>query len=233
MTGLVLDLRDGITAAALLGALVEVGASLESVEQAVDALGSGPVRLSVRGGGGGTAVRVFAPVGTPTAATWGRLRPHVAHLALEDAVVGHALATLDALAGARAVVEGCAPHAVEVHPLGGPDELAAAIGVAAALRSLDVPLRGCTPVGHGAGTADTMEGPVTMPGSVVAQLLRAVPTLPLDVAEELVDPLGAAVVAAHLAAVVLDPTVVDEHDRTGPTGRGRLPGRRQLRAMLD
>lgn len=231
MPGLVLDLRDGVTAGALLGALVEIGASLEAVEQAVDTLGHGPVRLSVRGGGG-TAVRVFAPEGTPTATTWGRLRPHVAHLALEDVVVEHTLATLDALAAARAAVEGGGADEVEVHPLTGPDELATALAVASALHSLGTTLGASTPVGHGTGTASTMEGPVRMPGAVVAQLLRDVATVPHDVAEELVDPLGAAVVAAHLPRDAQDPNLIDGHASTGPTGRGRLPGRRRLTATL-
>lgn len=233
MDALVLDVRPGATSGALLGALVETGASLEAVEAAVAALGRGPVRLAVRGDRDGTHVRILAPVGSPTAHTWGGLRPRVSLLALDDAIVEGALATLDALMAARARVHGVAVEDVDVDPLGGSDDLAGAVALAAAVARLGDRRVRTTAVGVGSGTLHTLEGAVTLPGRVVTALLGHRPILAHPVVAELVDPLGAAWLHAHTRD---DETVDDAAAAallpTGPSGRGRLAGGRTLRITL-
>lgn len=223
MTRLVLDVRAGATAGALLGALVEAGGSLERIEAAVGTLGRGPVRLSVRGGGDGTVVRVFAPEGAPDAPDWRGLRPRIQHLAADEDVVLLALATLDELMQARGRVHGVAAEDVDVDPLGGPDDLAGAVALAAAVRSLHADQVQVSTVGHGQGVLSTLEGEVQLPGPVVEALLSGMATTSHPVVAELVDPLG----AAFLRALVGDRTTTPDHDvdaqaDDGPTGRGRL-----------
>ncbi len=114
MVDLFLDVRRGATVEAVLGALIEAGASLETVDAAVAALGRGDVRLQVQAGTAGSAVRIRAPEGAPTHETWQDLRPRIALLAVDEAVVSRALTLLDALFAARAQVHGVAPEDVDV-----------------------------------------------------------------------------------------------------------------------
>lgn len=222
MTELVLDVRRGATAEALLGALVEAGASVEAIDAAVGTLGRGDVRLQVQAAPAGSSVRIRAPRGAPTNETWGELRPRMALLALDEAIVERALAVLDLLFGARAAVHGVAPDEVDVDPFSGPDDLANAVALAAATTSLG-PLEriSASTIGHGTGMMRSIEGDVLLPGPVVGHLLADRATTELDHAREVVDAVG----AAYLAAITESGAEVGDAAPTenAPRGRGRLP----------
>lgn len=232
MIDLVLDARSGATAEALLGALIEAGASLEEIDGAVAALGHGDVRLQVQASDSGSALRIRAPHGAPGHETWADLRPRIALLAVDEAVATTALAILDALFAARAAVHGVRPEQVDVDPFSGPDDLANAIALAAATRSLGPDRVLATAVGHGTGTLSTIEGEVALPGPVVAELLADVGTIALDRPASVVDPVG----AAYLAGVVTGNGAADElldvEHPDGTRGRGRLDRGTSVTALL-
>lgn len=228
---LVLDVRRGATAEALLGALIEVGASLEEVDAAVAALGRGDVRLQVQASGAGSSLRIRAPQGAPVHETWADLRPRIALLAVDERVAELALAMLDALFDARAAVHGVQPQDVDVDPLSGPDDLADAVALAAATRSLDIARVTTGPVGHATGVRTTIEGELRLPGPVVGHLLDRLPTVALDHAVEVVDPIGASYVAvADAHDAVHDGDLDDVADAA--RGGGRLPDGQSVRAVL-
>lgn len=230
MQDLVLDVRRGATAAALLGALVEAGASLEAVEAAVATLGRGDVRLQVHATDAGSAVRIHAPQGAPTMETWEELRPRVELLAVDEIVVQRALLVLDTLFAGRAMVHGGSPADLEVDPFSGPDDLAAAVALAAATTSLGVGEVRVSELGVGSGTMRTVEGEVELPGPVVAALVRDARTTQLDVTAEVVDPVGAAYVVA-CTTDVHEVTQTDT-DEAASQGRGRLPDDSSLTALV-
>lgn len=228
MVDLILDVRRGATTEAILGALIEAGASLEAIDAAVAALGRGEVRLQVQAAAAGSALRIRAPQGAPTHETWQDLRPRIALLALDDGIVARALALLDALFAARGQVHSVAPEDVDVDPFSGPDDLANAVALAAALESLDLDQLRTTPIGHGTGTMRTIEGPVPLPGPVVRILLAELPTVEHDQQVELVDP-----VAAALLATLAEPAdVVPDADDVAVRGDGRLPDGRSMHALV-
>lgn len=229
MVELGLDVRRGATAEALLGALIEAGASLEEIDAAVAALGRGEVKLQVQASAAGSTLRVRAPHGAPVHETWEQLRPRIELLAVDERIVRTTLAVLDALFGARAAVHGVQPEEVDVDPFSGPDDLADAVALAAATHSLGVERIAATVVGHGTGTRHTIEGDVRMPGPVVAVLLERTGAVGADHALEVVDPIGAAFVATA-DAHGLDVTEVTTDG--GPRGTGRLPGGTSLTALL-
>lgn len=229
MVELVLDVRRGATAEALLGALIEAGASLEEIDNAVAALGRGEVRLQVQASSAGSSLRIRAPHGAPVHETWDQLRPRIALLALDEEVVALALAVLDGLFAARAEVHGVRPEEVDVDPFSGPDDLADAVALAAATCSLGPDRITATAVGHGTGVRPTIEGDVKMPGPVVAALLATTGGIGTDHAVEVVDPVGAAfVAAADTHGADLD----EEAAAEAPRGRGRLPDGGSVTALL-
>jgi pyridinium-3,5-bisthiocarboxylic acid mononucleotide nickel chelatase len=224
---LVLDVRRGATAEALLGALIEAGASLEAMERAVSALGRGEVRLQVQGSSAGSSLRIRAPHGAPTHETWDDLRPRVALLPLDQDVVDGALATLDVLFAARAAVHGVDPADVDVDPFSGPDDLANAIALAAATVALAPDRVLTTAVGHGTGTHHSIEGDVELPGPVVTRILADTDTVARDASVLLVDPVGAAY-AATAAGRIEAP----DDQSVAARGRGRLPDGTSLETLL-
>ena len=228
MIELFLDVQHGATAEALLGALIDAGASLEEVEAAVATLGHGEVKLQLSTSPAGSSLRVRAPQGAPRQDAWGDLRPRVALLALDEVIVDGVLATLDALFAARGEVHGVAPAEVDVDPFSGPDDLADAVALAAATHSLAPERVTATAVGHGTGTMQTVEGAVELPGPVVAALLVRTGSIALDHHVAVVDPVGAAFLAAADGHAV-DPPDPDPDD---PQGRGRLPDDESITALL-
>lgn len=228
MVDLVLDVRRGATAEAILGALIEAGASLEAIDAAVATLGRGEVRLQVQAAAAGSVLRIRAPQGAPTHETWQDLRPRIALLALDDGIVGRAAALLEVLFAARAQVHGVAPEEVDVDPFSGPDDLANAVALGAALASLDPDHLRMTPVGHGTGTLRTIEGGVPLPGPVVGALLAELPTIEHDQQVELVDPVG----AAFLAALAEPADGVPDDDQVAVRGAGRLPDGHSVHALV-
>lgn len=224
---LFLDVRRGVTTEGLLGALVEAGASLEEVEAAVATLGRGEVRLQLQASPHGADLRIRAPQGAPVQDRWGDLRPRIALLAVDEAVAGMAVAVLDAVFAARGDVHGVPAAAMDLDPFSGPDDVANAVALAAATRSLGAARTRTSSIGHGTGTMTTIEGDVVLPGPVVGALLADQPTHALDVTAEVVDPVAAAWLLV----------VSDEQGATPPdwpvAGRGRVPGGGTLRVLRD
>lgn len=228
MRDLVLDVRRGATATALLGALIEAGASLETVDAAVAALGRGEVKLQLQAAPQGSSLRIRAPQGAPVHELWADLRPRVALLALDDDVVDLAVALLDELFAARATVHGVEAADVDVDPFSGPDDLADAVALAAATRSLAVDRITTTHVGHGTGSRTTVEGELHLPGPVVGAMLADLPTIELDHNVEVVD----AVAAAYLCLADAHDATVDDDPEPDTSGRGRLPDGGTVTALV-
>lgn len=229
MTHLFLDVRQGARADGLLGALIEAGASLEVVEAAVATLGSGEVRLQLQASATGSSLRIHAPQDAPDQRSWGALRPRIQLLALDEDVATLAVALLDHLFAARGQVHDVPPADMDVDPFSGLDDLANAVALAAATRSLGADRVTTSAVGHGRGAMATIEGDVELPGPVVAELLDEVGTVVVDRRIELVDAVG----AAYLRAVGSSQTDdVPDLDRTTSHGRGRLPDGHTVWALL-
>lgn len=229
VTELFLDVRQGARADGLLGALIEAGASLEVVEAAVAALGSGEVRLQLQASATGASLRIHAPQDAPDQPSWRALRPRIELLALDEHVVALTMSLLDHLFAARGAVHDLPAEDMDIDPFSGLDDLADAVALAAATASLAVDRIRTSVVGHGRGVLSTIEGDVDLPGPVVSRLLVGLDTVVVDRRLELVDPVG----AAYLHAVGHEQTDdVPELDRTTSHGRGRLPDGHTVWALV-
>jgi uncharacterized protein (TIGR00299 family) protein len=196
-----LDLTAGASGDMLLGALVDAGAPLAMMQEAVDAIGVEPVRLSVttttRQGLAATKVDVKAPRSTVTR-TWANIRSQLESAPLAGAIRRTALDAFSRMARSEADVHRTTPEQVHFHELGGLDAIADVVGVCAGLHSLGLTELSAGPVSLGSGMSRGEHGFIPIPGPAVLQLLSDVnaPVWSGPAPYEMCTPTGAALLAA-------------------------------------
>lgn len=200
-----------------LGALVDAGASLERIQDAVDRLGIGDVRLSWgrvrRAGTPALSVRVRPPQETAAPETWPAIRTLLEEAGLPDPVRDRAHAVFRRLAEAAAAVSGVPVDGVRFPPIGTLDQLGDVVGTCTGV--VDLGLRRITvgPVATGRGPVEGPLGTVDVPSPTVLALLRDHRLVPTDVEAELVTATGAALIAEFTEPVGSAPEL--DVDRVG------------------
>jgi uncharacterized protein (TIGR00299 family) protein len=119
---------------------------------------------------------------------------------LESNVKARTLAIFEALGRAEAQVHGSTLDDVHFHEVGAVDAIVDVTAAAIGLELLEVDRVTCSPIAIGHGTIDSDHGRLPLPAPATLELLRGLPTEPVDVAWETVTPTGAAILR----------TVVDE-----------------------
>jgi uncharacterized protein (DUF111 family) len=187
----------GISGDMLLGALLDLGAPLEGVRDAVGRTGLSGWELTAervtRGGIGATR----AVVEVTDTATERRAAELLAHVERAGAGAGVAAAAVRAVAEVEAGIHGIDPAQVHLHEIGGLDTVVDTVGVAAALDLLGVTEVHCGPLALGAGTVATRHGVLPVPAPATAALLAQAGAPVVGVGEgETVTPTGAALLVA-------------------------------------
>ena len=135
-----IDASAGVAGDMLLGALVDAGAELDGVQQAVDAVIPGSVRIAARpvtrAGQRATKVDVEVLVADPPHRTWATIRELLAAAELAEPVRDRARRGLRRAGRGRGHVHGIAVDEVHFHEVGALDSIADVVGVCAALRRL-------------------------------------------------------------------------------------------------
>ncbi|MGH3342589.1 MAG: nickel pincer cofactor biosynthesis protein LarC [Carbonactinosporaceae bacterium] len=185
----------------VLGALVDAGAPLATVQAAVDAIGVEPITLTARHATrhGLAATKIDVRVDRSTVIrTWGNVRRILGTADLPQPVRDRALDVFSRLARAEATAHRTSPDQVHFHEVGGLDALADIVGSCAALHALGVTDAVGSAVALGSGMARSEHGLVPVPSPAVVALLSEVraPTYSGDAPYELCTPTGAALLAA-------------------------------------
>jgi len=158
----------------LLAALIDAGAPLQGVRDAVHACGVDEVSLDVaevhRAGLRGLHLRVGTRA-TPVHRDAAACLTAVAGSGLPDRVQQRASATLRRLAEVEAGLHGEDPDRVHLHELSAADTLVDVVGVCAALEHLDVDMVRFGPLPAGQGTVETAHGSVPLPAPATLRLL--------------------------------------------------------------
>ena len=199
----------------ILGALVDAGAPLASIQDAVSRLGIEGVGITshpIRSGAiSGTRVLVESDAEQPSR-DWNTIRLLLAESSLEPPVRDTALAVFAALAAAEAEAHGEPIERVHFHEVGAVDAIVDVVGACAGLDALGIEQIAAHPVAVGSGWVRSDHGllPVPAPATAIILSQKAVPIRPdppgVPQAGELVTPTGAAILGT-LASWTVPPYV--------------------------
>jgi pyridinium-3,5-bisthiocarboxylic acid mononucleotide nickel chelatase len=169
-----IDASAGIAGDMLLGALVDAGADLAAVRNAVQAVIPDSVRISAaavtRAGQRATKIET-EPVPTDLPhRRWADINAMLRTADLAEPVRDRALRTFERLAVAEGRVHGIAPDDVHFHEVGALDSIADIVGVAAALHALEVGTLSSSAVAVGSGRISTAHGDLPVPVPAVVEL---------------------------------------------------------------
>jgi uncharacterized protein (TIGR00299 family) protein len=205
-----------------LAALLDAGVPIDVVGEALDAIGAGRGRLSVRrvvrGGISANDVQVDTTTNrigfgirgdaaTTTAAAgkhhhahyrYATIRARIEAATLAPGVAACALDIFDRIARAEAKLHGSSIADVSFHEVGAIDSVVDVVGTAAALGWLAPASASCASVAMGSGTLTCAHGVLPVPAPAALEIMREAGGVMTDggVARELCTPTGAAIVAA-------------------------------------
>jgi pyridinium-3,5-bisthiocarboxylic acid mononucleotide nickel chelatase len=213
----VFDPFSGASGDMILGALLDAGIPLTSIQDAVSRLGIEGVRITSRPASSG-AIRgtrvVVEPTGEQPSRNWQTIRLLLEESALAPPVRDAALAIFAALAAAEAEAHGEPSEKVHFHEVGAVDAIVDIVGACAGFDALGVEQIASHPVAVGSGWVRSDHGllPVPAPATAIILAKQAVPVRPDPPAAlqggELLTPTGAAILAT-LATWSVPPYVPD------------------------
>ena len=205
MRAVYFDCPSGASGDMILGALVDVGVSLEALRAELAKLGLAGWRLSAREvrRGAFRATKVDVEVDSGAHHEHRHLGDIVRILdasGLAPAVVEGAARVFRRLAEAEARVHGTSVEAVHFHEVGAVDAIVDVTGAVAALRLLGAEAVHVSALPIGGGFVDGPHGRIPIPGPGTAELLRGFPVVDTGIKAELVTPTGAAILTTLATA---------------------------------
>ncbi|WNB87215.1 nickel pincer cofactor biosynthesis protein LarC [Cellulomonas sp. ATA003] len=171
-----IDASAGVAGDMLLGAVVDAGVPLATLQAAVDTVIPGSVRLTEhevsRAGLRATKVEVEVLVDDPPHRSWTTIRGLLDDAGLPDGVRARALAAFGRLADAEGRVHGVPPESVHFHEVGALDAIADVVGSCAGVEALGVGTVVVSPVALGSGTIRAHHGELPVPAPATLELSR-------------------------------------------------------------
>lgn len=188
----------GLAGDMLLAALLDAGAPLDAVREAITDTGLTGWDLSVTKilTHGLTTSRATVAVSDDATSRKASELIAMASRVRSQPVADVAVAALRAIAEVEGRLHGEDPDEVHLHELGGHDTLVDIVGVAAALHALDVRTVHCEPLPLGSGTVRTAHGVLPCPAPATAALLRGALVTGTTLTGETVTPTAAALLRA-------------------------------------
>lgn len=195
------DCFSGLSGDMALGALVDAGLPLETLQEQLARLGLTGYRLAAHRrqdyGISGTRVEVLVDTASQPERRLAEIVSLLETSRLEPAVVARARAVFERLARAEARVHGVRPEEVHFHEVGAADAIVDIVGVVAGLQALGVTRVFASSLPLGGGAVQTRHGLLPLPAPGTLEILAEVgaPTRPVATDRELVTPTGAALLA--------------------------------------
>ncbi len=193
------DCFAGASGDMILGALLDAGLPLETLQSEIAKLGLDHYELSVekvvkKGMGGSQAV---VSVDEDHHHHHHRHLHHIQEIigdsALSDRVKGDSLKIFHRLAEAEAKVHRTSIESIHFHEVGAMDAIIDVVGAAAGFAALGIEEIQCSPLHVGSGTVECAHGTLPVPAPATMELIQGVPIYSTGVTGELLTPTGAAI----------------------------------------
>ena len=169
-----IDATAGVAGDMLLAALIDAGAPLETVSNAVSTVTADSVDLVAtfvsRAGLRATKIDVVSVAQDQPDRSWADIRTLLAQADLPDLIRERAQRVFLRLAEAEGRVHGIPPSEVHFHEVGSWDSIADVVGVCAALDVLNVTSMSCSAIALGAGRVTSGHGALPVPVPAVLEL---------------------------------------------------------------
>ena len=204
MTIAYLDCSNGAAGDMLLGAFVDAGLPLATLEAMVEALGlTGEARLETkevtRGGFRASHLVVHVTDGAPRR-TVPDILAVIDRARLSDRVRAASRADVERLAAVEARLHGVAPEALHLHELAGTDTIVDIVGFHTALEALGIRQVIVSSINVGSGTMTIAHGTHGVPGPATAELLKGASIQGSAVPGEAITPTAALVLTGSACA---------------------------------
>ena len=229
-----IDASAGVAGDMLLGALIDAGADLAVVQQAVDAVIADSVRLSstsvTRAGQHANRISVEVLAQDVPVREWKAIEDLLTTADLAAPVRDRALGTFGRLAQAEGKIHQMPQDQVHFHEVGALDAIADIVGVAAALHSLEIDSISASAIAVGSGRSRGAHGDLGVPVPAVVELAAGW-KLFAGGSGELTTPTGMALVSALAERCENLPLLTLEASGAGAGSRD-TPGRPNLTRVL-
>jgi uncharacterized protein (TIGR00299 family) protein len=194
------DCFAGASGDMIVGALLDLGISLDALENELLKLGIGDFELAAecvtRSHIGATKFNVTADK-QKVIRTWPSIRKLIEQSALSDTVKRHSLAIFGRIAEAEAKIHHKPVDQVHFHEVGAVDSIVDIVSSAIALELLKIERVYSSPIATGTGMVKTEHGMLPIPAPATAELLAGVPIYSSKIAFELTTPTGAAILTNY------------------------------------
>jgi len=192
-----LEATFGLSGDKILAALIDAGADVAGLNDALAALDIG-VSVTTEGvtvnSIAARSVSVVASSDQPQR-SWSEIESIIGSAGFESKVTQDACAVFERLANAEATVHGVEPGDVHFHEVGAADSIGDIVGCVWCLADLGIEYLACSEVTVGSGTVETQHGTLPVPAPATTILLENIPTRGGSEPTEMTTPTGAAIVA--------------------------------------
>jgi len=152
--------------------------------------------------------------------------------ALPKAVITRSVAVFSRLAKAEAHVHGTTVEKIHFHEVGAVDAIIDIVGVISGFHFLDIEQVTCSPLPMPRGWVSCAHGSLPLPAPAVCELLKKIPVYGDSLAQELVTPTGAALVAELAGSFGPMPPIILEQTGYGAGTMMRKDGRPNLLRLM-
>lgn len=195
---LYLDPFSGISGDMFLGALVDMGVSIDALSAGLDALGLAGLKVTASRVTKSGIAATLVTVAVPDTAEERHLSEIVSIIdgsSLPANVRKTARAVFRRLAAAEAKVHGVSLEEVHFHEVGALDTIADVVGSAICLSEAGIEEVYSSAVNVGSGMVKTSHGLLPVPAPATLELLKNAPIYSSGIRQELTTPTGAAILA--------------------------------------
>jgi uncharacterized protein (TIGR00299 family) protein len=212
------DCFSGISGDMVLGALLDLGLSLDDMLGELAELPLKDYRLEVkkveRKGIESTQVIVHS-YEKGVVRYWSNIQSLIQESNLESAVKKDSYKIFEKLALSEAAVHGRSPDQIHFHEIGAVDSIIDIVGTAFGIHRLGIKKIYASALPAGRGTVHTEHGVYPIPAPATLEILKGTPLYGKDVEAELVTPTGAAIISSYAQSFGVIPSM-----RLGQIGYG-------------